>query len=78
VTEYCAGLARLGTVVSRVPHLRVVRDPADDMILACAIAAKSDYLVSRDDDLLSLKTYERIAVVSPEEFHRLLRSQPSG
>src|ERR1700682_5307305 len=34
VTRYCQGLAGLSTVISEVPKLRVVRDPADDMILA--------------------------------------------
>jgi uncharacterized protein len=75
VTRYCQGLARLSTVISEVPDLRVVRDPADDKILACAVAVVADYLVTRDDDLLSLEKYMRIAIVTPETLLPVLREQ---
>src|SRR5262245_50895436 len=40
VIEYCQGLTRLGTLVTDLPDVRVVlRDPNDDMIIACALAA---------------------------------------
>ena len=75
VTNYCASLARLGTVVSRLPQVRAVRDPTDDVIVACAIAARADYLVTRDDDLLSLKDHGHIAIIAPEKFLHLLRDR---
>jgi putative PIN family toxin of toxin-antitoxin system len=78
VTKYCLELARLGTVVARLPRVRAVRDPTDDVILACAVAAKADYLVSRDDDLLSLETYGSIRIVAPETFLHLLRASDKG
>jgi putative PIN family toxin of toxin-antitoxin system len=31
------------------------RDPDDDHVLACAVAANADFIVSGDDDLLSLR-----------------------
>jgi len=43
------------------------------MILASAIAAGADYLVSRDKDLLSLGEYEGIEILSPEAFLQTLR-----
>jgi putative PIN family toxin of toxin-antitoxin system len=55
------------------PLTGVVRDPNDDMILACAVAASASYVVTRDLDLLSLETYEGIAIVTPEAFLTLLR-----
>ena len=73
VVDYCRALSRLATVVSRVPTIKVVRDPNDDMILAAALAAKAKYLVTRDDDLLVLKTYKRVAIVTPEVFLAILR-----
>ncbi len=74
VVEYCRNLDRLATIIARVPTIRVVRDPSDDAILAAAIAAKADCLVTRDDDLLSLKAYEHIAILEPETFLARLRS----
>jgi putative PIN family toxin of toxin-antitoxin system len=57
------------------PLSGVVRDPNDDMIVACAIAAAADYVVSRDDDLLSLGAYEGITMITPEAFMEFLRGQ---
>jgi len=73
VIEYCRGLSRLATIVTRVPTIRVVRDPNDDMILAAAIVAKAEYLVTRDDDLLSLRKHKRITILTPEAFLAVLR-----
>jgi putative PIN family toxin of toxin-antitoxin system len=44
---------------------RVVRDPDDDHVLACALAASADLIVSGDPDLLVLTAYERIPIVTP-------------
>lgn len=40
----------------------VCRDPDDDEVLACAITARADFIVSGDADLLVLKTYEGIDI----------------
>jgi uncharacterized protein len=73
VVEYCRALAHLATVVQDVPEVSVVRDPSDDMIVGCAVAAGADYLVTRDEDLLSLGHHADIAIVSPENFLQVLR-----
>jgi len=44
------------------------RDADDDAILACALAAESDYLVTGDTDLLALKVFRGIRIVTPREF----------
>jgi len=43
----------------------VCRDPDDDAALACALAAHADLIVSGDDDLLILSTFEGIPIVTP-------------
>ncbi|MEA2872201.1 MAG: uncharacterized protein QOH67_2177 [Hyphomicrobiales bacterium] len=63
----------MGTLVEQIPIIRVVRDPNDDMILACAIAASADYLITRDKDLLILDKHEGIAILTPEAFLQVLR-----
>ena len=73
VIAYCQNLGRLAHIVDDVPLVQVVRDPNDDMIIGCALAARADYLVSRDKDLLSLGCYEGIAILTPEAFLQLLR-----
>ena len=42
----------------------VEHDSDDDAILACALAAQADLIVSGDADLLNLKQYRRIPVVT--------------
>ncbi len=44
----------------------VLRDPDDDAVIACALAADCDYIVSGDDDLLSLARFREIEIVSAE------------
>ena len=50
----------------------VSRDPDDDMVLATAIVAKADVLISGDDDLLCLKNHHGIRILSPRQFLELL------
>lgn len=54
-------------------RLRIIRrDPTDNRFLECALAANAQYLVSGDDDLLSLETFQGIRVVSVTEFLAIL------
>jgi uncharacterized protein len=73
VAEYRNELECLATIIDSPPPLKVVRDPNDDMILACAVAGAADYLISRDDDLLSLHVYGGVEIATPEEFLHMLR-----
>ncbi len=55
-----AGLAWLiePTVIEPV----VIADPDDDVVLACAIAARAEAIVSGDNHLLDLKQYEGVPI----------------
>ena len=48
------------------------RDRKDDYLIAYALVGQADYLVSGDDDLLSLGEVEGLKIVSPREFVALL------
>jgi putative PIN family toxin of toxin-antitoxin system len=52
----------------------VCRDPDDDAILACALEAKADYLVTGDEDLLELKTFKGIRIVTSRDFELLFNN----
>lgn len=43
-------------------------DPADDMVLACAIEGQADFIVSGDHHLLDLGEYMGIPIVTAREF----------
>ena len=42
-----------------------MRDPDDAAVLACAIAARAEAIVSGDDDLPALGSYQGIPILSP-------------
>jgi putative PIN family toxin of toxin-antitoxin system len=72
--EFCAllrGFAHLTAPPSPAPP--VSRDPNDDMVIACAVAAQATYLVTRDKDLLTLAHYQKIRMTTPEQFMEILR-----
>jgi putative PIN family toxin of toxin-antitoxin system len=51
-------------------------DPDDDQVIACAIAAGADYIVSGDKHLLDLKSLDKPRIVTAVEF--LAVTQVSG
>jgi putative PIN family toxin of toxin-antitoxin system len=55
----------------------IVSDPDDDQVLACALAARADLIVSGDAHLLNLKAYHRISIVTTAEALARL-PQPKG
>jgi len=46
----------------------VCRDPEDDAVLSAAFEGRANVIVTGDDDLLALKEYEGIAIVTPRVF----------
>ncbi|MBW6487132.1 MAG: putative toxin-antitoxin system toxin component, PIN family [Syntrophobacterales bacterium] len=46
----------------------VCRDGADDKFLSCAVAAKADYIVSDDKDLLVLGNFRNIPIITAGQF----------
>lgn len=64
VSEYAA-LA--DTVTSAPIPPRVIVDPDDDAVLACAVAAQAEAIVSGDNDLLNLKGFQGILILTAAE-----------
>jgi len=51
------------------------RDVNDLPVLGTAVAGNADYLVTGDGDLLLLKSFHGIAIVSPREFYDLIHAR---
>lgn len=75
VEEYVNNLYTAARFVIELPVIQIVRDPNDDFVLATAVKARADYLVSHDNDLLVIKNYNGIEIVTSGEFLRVLRAQ---
>jgi uncharacterized protein len=55
----------LVSTVATVPLAQPIsRDPEDDEVLACAIAANANVIVSGDQDLLVIKVFQDIPIVT--------------
>jgi putative PIN family toxin of toxin-antitoxin system len=54
----------------------VCADPDDDKFLACALASKSEVIVSGDRHLLQVSGFRKIQVVRPREFVDEYLSKP--
>lgn len=76
VEEYAALLRAFARIVTDLPPVEVSRDPNDDPVIACAMSAGVPYLVTRDKDLLTLKSYQGVTMIRPEEFMHVIRQQP--
>jgi uncharacterized protein len=46
----------------------ICRDADDDVVLATAVAGRAAYIVTGDEDLLVLKKYQGIRILSPRQF----------
>ena len=49
-------------------HVKISRDPDDDKFIECAKDAGALYIVSGDKDLLVIKQYENIRIITAKDF----------
>jgi putative PIN family toxin of toxin-antitoxin system len=75
--KFAARIGQVGSTVANVlaeyrslvvielpmPIEPTARDPDDDAVLACALAADAKLIVTRDQDLLTLTTFRSIAIL---------------
>ncbi|MDE3088331.1 MAG: putative toxin-antitoxin system toxin component, PIN family [Chloroflexota bacterium] len=57
-----------GVLVHPTRRVQVCRDPKDDMIIEAALEGAAEYIVTGDEDLLTLKRFEKIQIVTPRIF----------
>jgi len=67
-TEIVARYREIAEIVDTVPIEEVrLRDPDDAAVLACALAARVEAIVSGDEDLHALGSCQGIPILSPAE-----------
>ncbi len=61
-------IAKVMTIIEKSETVDICRDPKDNMFLECAVAVNAYYLVSGDSDLLVLKEFKKIPIVTVNQF----------
>ena len=64
-------LRRLQPIIEIVPVIQVVsvcRDPRDNMFLEAAVNGQADVLVTGDKDLLALRPFSGLEILTPAEY----------
>ena len=67
-SEFIMLLSQLAEVIIPKDKVNICRDKDDNKFFELALAAKVKIIVSSDGDLLSIKEYNGINVLSPSEF----------
>jgi putative PIN family toxin of toxin-antitoxin system len=76
IAEARAVIGQAARIVQPAVQLSVIReDPDDDRVLECAVSAGTEYIVTGDKDLLRLKRYDAIPIVSVDDFLRVERER---
>jgi uncharacterized protein len=78
-TERETALALISEAAMDIVHpsatpSRARRDSDDDNVLTCAVEAAAEYLVTGDKDLLHMKAYKGIRILTPRDFELLFDS----
>ena len=67
--EFLERLRQAVVAVAPTDEINVItRDPDDNRVLEAAVAGQADYIVSGDNALLELQTYEGAQIVTPARF----------
>jgi putative PIN family toxin of toxin-antitoxin system len=61
---------QISPIIEEIP--KAVRDPNDNYLVAYALIGQADYLVTGDNDLLSLQQIGTLTILRPSEFAALL------
>jgi len=61
-------LAELGEMVTPAKRVKVLQDEADNRIIECAIGGTADVIITGDKEMLTLKEYRGITIISLREY----------
>jgi putative PIN family toxin of toxin-antitoxin system len=70
--EFLDEVRRAGVLVEVKTAVSASSDLKDNPVLACAVDASAEYLVTGDRHLLKLGTFQGIRIVTPSEFLQIL------
>ena len=67
VNELLAGYRALVTLARPAAVEAITRDPDDDHVIACAVGANAEIIVTRNRDLLDLGSFQNIRILAARD-----------
>lgn len=75
IHELVIQFERFATLVAPTQVLAIIEaDPDDNKFIECAVAGTANVIVTRDEHLLALRTYNGIQILSPAAFLAFLNT----
>lgn len=62
-------------IITPNKKINIARDPKDNIVLECGLAAKVDFIVTGDKDLISISNLGKTRIITPSEFSKILKSR---
>jgi len=73
IKELFSLLDSYAIVVSPSQKVSICRDEKDNFLLEVALEGQADYLITGDEDLLSLNSFHKTKIVRPKDFEEVLK-----
>ena len=61
-------LSDLATIVNPAKRINVLTDEADNRVIECAVDGRADAIVTGDKEMLDIKKYLRVRIISLKEY----------
>ena len=75
IKELFSLLDSYAIVVSPSQKVNVCRDGKDNFLLEVALEGEANYLVTGDEDLLVINTFQNTKIIRPKEFEDMFKSE---
>ena len=76
INELSAKMKRVAKIVQTTSVQTQCRDPKDNFLLELAMDGKADYLITGDNDLLTLKSIGKTKIVRIDDFYNFIGIAP--
>lgn len=74
VSDFFDLLDEVAQLIEIREYVEICRDPKDNFLLSVSIAAKADFLITGDEDLLIIKHINNTQIISYTDFETLMIS----
>ena len=68
ISRVAINLSELAELVTPTKRVRIFKDEPDNRILECVLCGKADVIVTGDKEMLKLREYEGVKIISLKEY----------